>query len=107
MLSFASEIVGDFHELNAAGAPIADRLDPKGRPQFPVLVVVLVMIEHAIALQKTETAWIFINEGRDLQCVAIAGRAPDPFILAGRHLHPADVGDDRPYVVGAAMVERA
>ena len=72
-----------------------------------MLYVVLIGLYVAEARQKSEAFRIGVDEGRDLQRVAIGDRAPEPFVLAGEHLQP--IGSRRRSAadfVGAAMVER-
>ena len=50
MLSLVSSGVGNLHQLDAAGAPVAERLDPGARPRLVARLEVLVVGEAAVAL---------------------------------------------------------
>src|SRR3546814_4663861 len=58
-------VVGrNLHELHHAAAPIAQWLDPGGRPQV-VTDAVEVVIEVAVALRQAEAARVVVDEARD------------------------------------------
>src|SRR5262249_36635933 len=65
------------------------------------------MVEIPVALEEAEAARIFIEEGRDLQSVAVGNRPPEPFPLSCQHLKPADLADAGTKIIGTALVERS
>src|SRR3546814_13256217 len=81
---FRSDVVVDLvvgrnlHELHHAAAPIAQWLDPGGRPQV-VTDAVEVVIEVAVALRQAEAARVVVDEARDGDLRRVVERAPDAF----------------------------
>ncbi len=64
-----------FDKLDMAVAPIFFWLDPIARPRFIGEIEILVMVEIAVALEKTEAANVLIEKGRDLRARRIVQRA--------------------------------
>ena len=56
MLSLISASVGNFEQLDAALAPVAQRLDPEARAALEALVVVLESLVGPLPLQQPEAA---------------------------------------------------
>src|SRR3546814_17747154 len=76
---FVDLVVGrNLHELHHAAAPIAQWLDPGGRPQV-VTDAVEVVIEVAVALRQAEAARVVVDEARDGDLRRVVERAPDAF----------------------------
>ena len=73
----------DLHQLDAAFAPVALRLDPAARAQIVTVVEIPVLTKLAAALQQTEAFRVLYGKGRDSQMARIVQRTPDPLAIAG------------------------
>ena len=76
---------GELHELDAARAPVAGRLDPHARPQLVARLAVLVAARSRgrAASGRSRAACCIANEVVSV-CCGLTQRPPDPFAVAGR-----------------------
>src|SRR3546814_14396978 len=88
---FVDLVVGrNLHELHHAEAPIAQWLDPGGRPQV-VPDAVEVVIEVAVELREYEAAQVVVVEARDADLRQVVER--EPAALAGAAPYEDAVGN--------------
>ncbi|MDT4845631.1 hypothetical protein FQZ97_796240 [compost metagenome] len=76
---------GQLHQLHAALAPVAQRLDPGARAAFVARFHVFIAGEAAVALHEAEAAWVLHGERADRDGLRPLQRAPQPFAFAGEH----------------------
>ena len=79
------DVRGHLDQHHAAGAPLADGLDPGARPLLVVRLEILIEGEVPLALEQPEAARIAVLEGAQLEPHGVAQRPPDPLAAAGVH----------------------
>ncbi|SDY81204.1 hypothetical protein SAMN05421755_10517 [Nitrosomonas sp. Nm33] len=90
---------GDFHQLDAALSPVAQRFDPGARAQVVAVVQVLIAGKLSAALKQAETLRILHAVAAHRQVLRVVQRTPDPLAAAGMDLQAGGVVQFRAIVV--------
>src|SRR4029079_17184331 len=90
---------GDLDQLDMAGTPVADRLDPQSGPALVARLEIAIVGKVALALHQPETARPMVEEGENLQRLRMGQRSPQPLAATGQHGEAVRIMDRGPVIV--------